>query len=523
MLDFQPLCSGGTNGSRFMELVLAAVQTVFALENLIFLISGVAFGVILGAIPGLSATMGIALIIPFTLTLGPVPALLMMMGAYKGGIYGGSVAAILVKAPGTSAAAATVEDGYALAKKGKGLKALKVSLVASVIGDTFSDIVLILTAAQLARVALQFGAVEYTAVAIVALTIIGSASGKSLVKGVFAAAAGLAVALIGLDPTSGLPRLSFGVIEFYGGIHLLPMLIGLLIMSELIIQMEQSKKLSVAHLPNPKSEDDKRITQEDAKLMVRPIISGSFIGTAIGIIPGLGPTLGAFLGYDNAWRFAKKPEKFGKGSIEGIAGAESGNNAVSGANLIPLMGLGIPGDIEAAILVGAFLIHGLTPGPLIFQEAPDVVYGIYVGLLFANFALLAIGWSLIPVFVKAAKVRVGLLFPTVFMLSLVGAYSFQQSVFDVGIALVFAAIGYLMAKLSVPKTSFLIGFILASLLEDNFRRSLQLSDGDYSTFYSSSLGNVLWLVAIVSVISVILQRRSRRRKEKAPQEQGQGQ
>lgn len=490
-----------------MDALVLAIQNVFAPEHVIFLIGGVGVGVVLGAIPGLSATMGIALIIPFTLTLDPVPALLMMMGAYKGGIYGGSVAAILLKAPGTSAAAATVADGYALAKQGKGLKALKVSLFASVIGDTFSDIVLILTAAQLARVALEFGAVEYAAIAVVALTIVGSASGKSLIKGVIAAVAGLGIALIGLDPTSGMPRLSFGVIEFYGGIHLLPMLIGLLIMSELIIQMEQAKTVSVAHLPKAKSADDNRITRSDAKLMVRPVIGGSLIGTVIGVIPGLGPTLGAFLGYDNAWRFAKKPQHFGKGSVEAIAGAESGNNAVSGANLIPLMGLGIPGDIEAAILIGAFLIHGLTPGPLIFQEAPEIVYGIYVGLLFANVALLAIGFSLIPVFVKAARIRVGLLFPTVFVLSLVGAYSFQQSLFDVGLALLFALIGYLMSKLEIPKTSFLIGFILAPLLEENFRRALQISDGSFATFFSSSLGNALWLLAVVSVVSVIFQRR----------------
>jgi putative tricarboxylic transport membrane protein len=491
-----------------MEFVLLALADIFTLDHLLLLFAGVGVGMILGAIPGLSATMGIALIIPFTLSMGPVPALLMMMGAYKGGIYGGSVAAILLKAPGTSAASATVADGYALAKQGKGLKALKVSLVASVIGDTFSDIVLILVAAQLAKVALQFGAVEYTIIAILALTIIGSASGKSLMKGIFAASAGLAVSLVGLDPTSGLPRLTFGVIEFYGGIHLLPMLIGLLIISELVVQIEQSKNLSAPHLPNASTSDDSRITKADAKLMVRPVVGGSIIGTVIGIIPGLGPTLGAFLGYDNAWRFAKKPKLFGKGSVEGIAGAESGNNAVSGANLIPLLGLGIPGDTEAAILVGAFLIHGLTPGPLIFQEAPDVVYGIYVGLLLANVALLVIGWSLIPVFVRAAKIRVGLLFPVVLLMSLVGAYSFQQSVFDVGLALVFAVIGYLMAKLEIPKTSFLIGFILAALLEDNFRRSLQLSDGAYSTFLSSNLGNVLWLISIASVATVFIKLRN---------------
>ncbi len=501
-----------------MDAVLTAFQNVFVPLHLLFLVAGVGVGTILGAIPGLSATMGIALIIPFTLMMDPVPALLMMMGAYKGGIYGGSVAAILLKAPGTSAAAATVADGHALAKQGKGLKALKVSLAASVAGDTFSDIVLILTAAQLARVALEFGPVEYTAIAVVALTIIGSASGASFIKGVFAAFAGLALAMVGLDPTTGMPRLSFDVIEFYGGINLLPMLIGLLIMSELITQMEQTKAVSVAHLPPPTEPDDTRITRNDFRLMRKPMLGGSMIGTIIGIIPGLGPTLGAFLGYDNAWRFAKYPETFGKGSIEGIAGAESGNNAVSGANLIPLLGLGIPGDVEAAILIGAFLIHGLTPGPLIFQEAPDVVYGLYIGLILANVALLVIGWSLIPAFVRAARLRAGLLLPTVFALSLVGAYSFQQSVFDVGIALVFAAIGYAMAKLSIPKTSFLIGFILAPLLEENFRRSLQISDGSYAVFFSSTLGNVLWAAAIGSVVWIALQRRSMKRKIKTQED-----
>lgn len=492
-----------------MDVLLAAMSHTFALQNFVFLVAGVAVGIVLGAIPGLSATMAIALIIPFTLTLEPSAALLMMMGAYKGGIYGGSIAAILLKAPGTSAAAATVKDGYALAKQGKGLKALKISLVASVTGDVFSDIVLILTAAQLARVALQFGAVEYTALAVLALTIVGSASGKSLVKGVLAAAAGLATALIGLDPTSGMPRMSFGVIHFYGGIDLLPMLIGLLIISELIIQMEGHGVAVQAHLPPPRSKDDARITREDAGLMVRPIVGGSLIGTIVGIIPGLGPTLGAFLGYDNAWRLARRPALFGKGSVEGIAGAESGNNAVSGANLIPLLGLGIPGDVEAAILIGAFLVHGLTPGPMIFTEAPDVVYGLYVGLISANALLLLFGLALIPLFVRAARIRVSLLFPIVTVLSFVGAYSFQQSVFDVGIALAFALIGYVMAKLHIPKTSFLIGFILAPLLEDNFRRGLQIHDGAYSAFFTSYLGNFLWLLAIVSVVTVMIQRRKR--------------
>lgn len=499
-------------GASLMEILQAAVGDVFAPANLLFLFGGVAAGVILGAIPGLTATMGITLVIPFTLTMDPAAAVLMMMGAYKGGIYGGSISAILIKAPGTSSALATVEDGHALAQQGKARKALKVSLFASVIGDTFSDIVLILSAVHLARVALEFGPVEYTAVAVIALAIIGSASGQSLIKGLIAATGGLCLALVGLDPTTGMPRFTFGIIDLYGGVPLVAMLIGLITMAELFRQMEVNRVASVAHLPRPKNRDDSRITRNDAKLMAAPVAGGALIGTVVGIIPGLGPTLGAFLGYDNAWRFAKKPELFGKGSVEGIAGAESGNNAVSGANLIPLLGLGVPGDLEAAILMGAFLLHGLTPGPLIFQEAPEVVYGVYVGLLTANVLLLAIAFTLIPVFSRMASIRVGLLFPTVFFFAVIGAYAYHQSLFDVGLAFLFACVGYLMMKLDIPRTTFLVGFILGPLLEDNFRRAMQLSDGSYAIFFESALANVLWAAALVLVIWITLQKRKFKRR-----------
>ncbi|HEY9537415.1 MAG TPA: tripartite tricarboxylate transporter permease [Kiloniellaceae bacterium] len=495
-----------------MEILQVAVADVFTPLNIAFLLSGVAAGIVLGAIPGLTATMGITLVIPFTLTMDPSAAVLMMMGAYKGGIYGGSISAILLKAPGTSSALATVEDGHALARQGKARKALKVSLFASVIGDTFSDIVLILSAAHLARVALQFGPVEYTAIAVIALTIIASASGSSLLKGLIAAVGGLCVALIGLDPTTGMPRFTFGVIDLYGGVPLVAMLIGLVTMSELLRQMETRREASVVHLPKPAGRDDSRVTREDARLMVAPVAGGSVIGTLVGIIPGLGPTLGAFLGYDAAWRLAKRPELFGKGSVEGIAGAESGNNAVSGANLIPLLGLGVPGDLEAAILMGAFLLHGLTPGPLIFQEAPEVVYAIYIGLILANVMLLGLGLGLIPVFSRLASVRVGLLFPVVFLFAVIGAYAYHQSLFDVGLAFAFAGIGYLMIKLEIPRTTFLVGFILGPLLEDNFRRAMQLSDGSYGIFLESALANMLWALALVLVIWITVQKQRARQR-----------
>jgi putative tricarboxylic transport membrane protein len=320
------------------------------------------------------------------------------------------------------------------------------------------------------------------------------------------------VALIGLDPTTGMPRFTFGVIDLYGGVPLVAMLIGLVTLSELLRQMETRRDVSAVHLPKPRSRDDSRVTGQDARLMVAPIAGGSVIGTLVGIIPGLGPTLGAFLGYDAAWRLAKKPELFGKGSIEGIAGAESGNNAVSGANLIPLLGLGVPGDLEAAILMGAFLLHGLTPGPLIFQEAPEVVYAIYIGLLLANVMLLGLGLGLIPVFSRLASVRVGLLFPVVFLFAVIGAYAYHQSLFDVGLAFVFAGIGYLMIKLDIPRTTFLVGFILGPLLEDNFRRAMQLSDGSYGIFLESALANMLWALALVLVIWITVQKQRARQR-----------
>lgn len=497
-----------------LELLMNGFADVLAPGNLIYLVCGVAAGIVLGSIPGLTATMGIAMVIPLTLTLPPIPSLMMLMGAYKGGIFGGSISAILLCAPGTSAAAATVADGHALAKAGKAIKALKISLTASVIGDTFSDIILILLAVNLARVALQFGPGEFTAVAVMALTIVGPASGKSLLKGLITAVLGLLIALIGLDPSTSLPRLTFDLNELVDGISLIPMLIGLLTIPEIMAQYEQRVRQVQAHIPPPTCKDDTRITRRDWKLMVRPMVSGSLLGTCIGIIPGLGPTLGAFMGYDAAWRQSKRREEFGHGSVEGIAGAESGNNSVSGANLVPLLGLGVPGDVEAAILVGAFLIHDLTPGPLIFQEAPNVVYGVYAGLLMANMLLYCIARGLLPVFTRAASLRVTVIFPLMLVLCAVGSYAFNQSLFDVGVAFTFGLIGYALNKLNFPRATFLIGFILGPLLEDNFRRAMQISQGHYGFLFESPLSIGLWIFTFLSV-GTILYSRFRHRERKA--------
>ena len=495
------------------ELLINGFGEILSPVNLMYLIGGVTAGIILGSIPGLTATMGIAMVIPLTLSLPAIPSLMMLMGAYKGGIYGGSISAILLCAPGTSAAAATVADGHALAKQGKAKKALKISLTASVLGDTFSDIILIFAAIHLARVALEFGPGEFTAVAVMALTIVGPASGKSLLKGLITAVGGLLIALIGLDPGTSLPRLTFDLNELVDGISLVPMLIGLLTIPEIMLQYEERVRAVKAHLPPPQCKDDDRITKDDFKRMVRPMLSGSILGTIIGIIPGLGPTLGAFMGYDAAWRQSKRRDEFGQGSVEGIAGAESGNNAVSGANLVPLLGLGVPGDVEAAILVGAFLIHDLTPGPLIFQEAPQVVYGLYAGLLTANLLLFIIARSLLPAFTRAASLRVTIIFPVMLVLCAVGSYAFNQSLFDVGVTFTFGLLGYLLSKLNFPRATFLIGFILGPLLEDNFRRAMVISGGHYGYLFDSPLSLGLWIFAGVSVGTILYSRWRQRTKK----------
>ncbi|MCG8436159.1 MAG: tripartite tricarboxylate transporter permease [Gammaproteobacteria bacterium] len=494
-----------------MEAFVLAFEALLDVQNVLYLCIGVAAGIILGAIPGLSASMAIAIVIPFTFTLPPVASLIMMMGAYKGGIYGGSIAAILLNAPGTAAAVATVQDGHALAKQGKGLKALKVSLFSSAIGDTFSDIVLILSAAQLARVALEFGPIEFTVIAIVSLTLVVSLSGKSLTKGLIGAALGILVAFIGLDPMSGLPRLTFGSSDFYGGVGLVPMLLGLLPMTEVLIRLEKKQETKGAFLPHPKVPSDAKVTKSDWKRIAKPITAGSIVGTIVGIIPGMGPTIGAVLGYDNAKKLSKDKKAFGKGSIEGVAGAESGNNAVSGANLIPLLGLGIPGDSEAVILIGAFLIHGLTPGPMIFRENPEVVYGLYGGLVAANLLLVMFALLLLPQFIKLSSIRTSRILPVVMILATMGAYNYQQSFFDVAVAFAFCGIGYLMHKIDAPRSTVMIGFILAPILENNFRRAMLITDNDWSAFFSSSIGNFLWMLAIASIVySIAVLSRKRR-------------
>jgi len=477
---------------------------VLQLSNLIYLFGGVLIGMVLGAIPGLTATMAIALIIPLTYYLTPTQSLIMLLAAYNAGTFGGSISAILIGTPGTPAAAATVADGYALAKKGQAGKAVKGALFSSAFGCLFSSIVLILIAQPIAKYALKFGPAEYTILMIFSLSIIASASGRSLAKGLLAGCIGLLFGTIGMDPGYTIPRLTFKVLKLSSGIDLVVMLIGALALGEILKQVESiAAGHTSAHLPPMKTKEDRNFTRKDLKRSFGHWLRSSVLGCCIGALPGLGPALACYIGYDVGKKTSKHPEEFGKGSIEGVASAEAANNAVCGANMIPLLSLGVPGDTGAALLIGAFMVQGLTPGPLVFTESPQTVYNVYAGLILCNLALIIVALLTWKAFTRICSLETTLIFPCVLMFCIVGVYALNSSLTDVWIMLFFGVIGYLLQTFKFPIAPLLIGFILSPLFEKNFRRALQLNDGNFGVFFSSPLCWIFWVVTVVAVFFII--------------------
>ena len=450
--------------SEMLQMLGTGFLDVFIPTNFIYLLAGVCLGLVMGVIPGLSATMAIALIVPFTLYLSPTQAIIMLLGAFNGGTFGGSISAILIGTPGTSAASATVVDGNKLAQKGQGGKAIKCALVSSIFGCMTACICLVLIAEPVAKYALKFGAPQYTVLMVFALTIIASASGDSMIKGLMAGIFGLLFGCVGLDPQATIPRLTFDSIHLASGIDLVTMLIGSLALSEIFAQIENYDKSNPATmLPEPSCRDDERFTKSDFKSTIRTIIRSSFIGTIIGALPGLGATLAAWVGYDMAKRSSKNPGNFGQGDLNGVAGAEAANNAVCGSNMIPLLTLGIPGDVVAALIIGALMLQGLTPGPMIFREAAQDVYNIYAGIMVSNLVMAIVTLLTVKVFTKIAKLQKSIVFPCVCMFCIVGVYALNSSLFDVFVMLFFAVIGYLMNKFKFPPACMLVGFILSPL------------------------------------------------------------
>ncbi|MDB1126040.1 tripartite tricarboxylate transporter permease [Vibrio algarum] len=483
-----------------IEHLLNGLLTAFSPGVLPVLIFGVLGGVILGALPGLTATMGVAILLPFTFGMEPTAALVMLIGVYIGGIYGGSIAAILLKTPGTPASAATVLDGHTLAARGEAARALSISAVASFVGGLISTIVLIAIAPMLAKFALRFNAPEYFALALFGLTIIASVSGQNILKGLLAGSIGLLISTVGLDPISSVPRFTFDVMDLYSGINVIPVLIGLFAISEALSQLE--KLLSDKNVAPPKF-SRKLLSKKDLKEMMPTAIKSGLLGTSIGSVPGAGADISAFVCYNEAKRSSKNPSEFGKGSVRGLAAAEAGNNGVTGGSLVPLLTLGVPGDAVAAVLLGALIVQGLTPGPLLFSQNPEIVYGIFSSMLVANIVMLLVGLLGIRFFCRIIEVPKMLMIPIIIFLSIVGAYAINNSMFDIGIAISFGLLGFVLGKLEIPSSPILLAIILGPMAETNLRKALLMYEGSWSFLYDRPIALAFILLAIFSVYSTM--------------------
>ncbi|EFU39599.1 hypothetical protein PVOR_23744 [Paenibacillus vortex V453] len=483
-----------------MDLLLQGLGNVFQPEVILLLIGGVIIGIIIGALPGLTATMGVALFLPVTFGMDAVTGVLLLIGVYFGSIYGGSIAAILLNTPGTPASAATALDGHAMTKQGKAGKALGYAAIASGVGGLISVLMLILIAPQLAGVALNFSAPEMFGLALFGLSIISSVSGGSVLKGLIAGVFGILISTIGMDPMTSYPRFTYDQLSLLNGFSFIPVMIGLFAVSEALVIMEgeigggdKIKKI-IANYVLPKWNELKRLWFS--------MIRSGFIGTIIGIIPGAGADIAAFVSYNEGKRFLKKEEKetYGKGNPKGIVSAEAANNGVTGGAMIPLLTLGIPGDAVAAILLGALVVQGIQPGPQLFATSGELVYTLFAGMIIANILMVIFGISGIRLFVKILLVPKKMLAPLILILSTIGAYAISNNIFDVFTMLVAGIIGYFMKKYGFPASPIVLALILGPMAESEFRRSLVMSEGSYSIFLERPIALGFIIVAVLSLI-----------------------
>ncbi len=495
--------------------LLTAASTVFTPFNLLIILVGAFIGIFVGAMPGLTSIMGLSLMLPVTLSFDGDTGILMLLGVFCGSIYGGSITAILIKTPGTANSAATVLDGYPLAQSGRAAKALGVSTLASTFGGVFSAIMLLWTAPLLSQVALSFSSPEYFALAIFGLSMVTSLSSKNITKGLISAVIGLMLASIGMDTLTGVSRFTWGKTYFLGGIAMVPVLIGLYAFTQAISNIEKGGAVT-----NIVKEKIRRTFPDGATIKkVSPtILRSSIIGTLIGAIPGTGGDIACWLAYNETKRWDKHPEEFGTGRIEGVAAPEAANNAISGGALIPLLTLGIPGDAGTAIMLGALMMQGITPGPLLFSEETVKVYIIILGLFVANICMGILGFCGIRIFAKISTVSVKYLTPIVFVFCLLGTYALNKSVGDIYLMIVIGIVAFFLMKLDFPMPPVILGLILGSSIERNLQRTLIVSKGSFSILFTRPISLCLMLAAIASIFlpSIIaLVKRARAKKEEA--------
>jgi putative tricarboxylic transport membrane protein len=484
-----------------LNFLIDGFRVALTLENFTLALIGCILGTIFGALPGLGPANGVAILIPlsFSLGLSPASSMILLASVYYGAMYGGRISSILLNIPGDEPAMMTCLDGYPMTKKGRAGEALTLTGLASFFGAIFATIGLVLLAPQLVKVALLFGPVEYFALFVMAFATLGGVASKNQAKTVLASCLGLSIATIGVDHQTGVPRMSYEIIELYDGIDFLVVIVGLFAVSEVFVFIEntnlnklnEEKKIIIGNII-PKFKTVKKI--------VPAMFRGTSLGFLSGILPGAGASLGSFVAYTFEKKISNKDDTFGKGDERGVAAPEAGNNAAAGGALVPMLALGVPGSGTTAVLLAMLMTLDVTPGPLLFKQNPDVVWGLIAALFIGNVVLLILNIPLVKYFSKILLIPSKYLMPVVAMVSFVGIYGISGSSFDLIIMVMFGLLGWLLRKLDIPLVPIIMGVILGEHMESNLRRAMTIHDGDWFMLISSNVSIVIWSITFIGFI-----------------------
>lgn len=476
-----------------MEIIFRCLQEAFQMQNILIITGGTILGIICGAIPGLTATMSIALILPITYVLPADLGMAAILGVFVGATYGGSISSILINIPGTPASMMTGMDGYPMAKKGEAGTALGIATISSFIGGILSGFVLIFVAPKLGSVALEFGPAEYFAVGVFSLSLIAGIVGKDIYKGLAAGLIGICFNLVGSDPVTGVARYAFGNVSMTGGLTLVPVLVGLFGFREVLKQTES------AHLSYEVVKQVNKILPSPRQMLkIFPTtIRGGIIGTFVGILPGAGGPIASFVAYDTEKRLVDKDKTFGSGDIRGVAASESANNGTNGGALVPLLTLGVPGDGATAVMLGAFMMNNITPGPMLFVNHADLVNSIYTNYMIAAVLMLILGLLAARLFMKVIRVPQKVLIPIIAVLCVIGSYSVKRSLFDVGTMIFMGILGYIFDKRGFPVIATVLGTVLGGLIERNFRSAVQLGKGSFMFIFTKPIAVAILILTVI--------------------------
>lgn len=477
---------------ELVDQIAIGFQTAISPVNVLYCFIGVLLGTVIGLLPGLGSATGVALLLPLTLTLEPVTALIMLAGIYYGAQYGATISSVLIATPGDPASVVTAIDGHPLAQQGRAGPALAMAAIASFLSGSVSIILLMTMAPIFASFALNFGPPELVALLVLGLVGVIGFTGSSRAKGLSMAAVGLAIATIGIDTQSGVARFTFGNVELLGGIGFIPVVIGLFAVAEVLSQVKIG-----ASEPIRTRLRDMLPTREDWRRSRAPIARSGLVGFFMGVIPGAGATLASFFSYDIERRFSKHQDEFGKGAIEGVAGPEAANNAATNGAFVPTLTLGIPGSGTTAVLLGAFLLFGVQPGPLLLSQQPELAWGLMASFYIGNLILIILNLPLAPAFASILRLRYAFLYPLILLLCFAGAYSIENRMWGVWLALAFGAIGFFMKRYDYPAAPLVLGIILGTLLEEALVQTSAMGGGDFSIFLTRPIALVLFALAIL--------------------------